>query len=156
MATANIYDVSDCNSTYGYETTIDWIEDTRDNADGYIIKLGETLSGVPTLDDNFVENVNAAVKHNKPFGIYYVNHFLDDSIPEKEEDKEEIVAIKKGIVSLLRDRITQSCRHIENNGFITQQQITSITDLYDSYKNLGGNHGLNIIVEKTIKLPIKQ
>lgn len=84
MATANIYDVSDCNSTYGYETTIDWIEDTHDNADGYIIKLGETLSGVPTLDDNFVENVNAAVKYNKPFGIYYVNHFLDDSIPEKE------------------------------------------------------------------------
>lgn len=75
---------------------------------------------------------------------------------EKEENKEEIVAIKEGIVSLLRDRITQSCRYIENNGFITQQQITSITDLYDSYKNLGGNHGLNIIVEKTIKLPIKQ
>ena len=72
---------------------------------------------------------------------------------EKEENKEEIVAIKEGIVSLLRDRITQSCRYIENNGFITQQQITSITDLYDSYKNLGGNHGLNIIVEKTIKLP---
>ena len=38
MATANIYDVSDCNSTYGYETTIDWIEDTHDNADGYIIR----------------------------------------------------------------------------------------------------------------------
>ena len=75
---------------------------------------------------------------------------------EKEENKEEIVAIKEGIVSLLRDRITQSCRHIENNGFITQQQITSITDMYDSYKNLGGNHGLNIIVEKAIKLPIKQ
>lgn len=30
MATANIYDVSDCNSTHGYETTIDWIEDTQD------------------------------------------------------------------------------------------------------------------------------
>lgn len=84
MATANIYDVSDCNSTHGYETTIDWVEDTRNDADGYIIKLGETLSGVPTLDDNFVENVNAAVKYNKPFGIYYVNHFLDDNIPEKE------------------------------------------------------------------------
>ena len=75
---------------------------------------------------------------------------------EKEENKEDIVSIKEGIVSLLRDRITQSCRYIENNGFITQQQITSITDLYDSYKNLGGNHGLNIIVEKAIKLPIKQ
>lgn len=74
---------------------------------------------------------------------------------EKEENKEEIIAIKDGIISLLRDRITQSCRYIENNGFITQQQITSITDMYDSYKNLGGNHGLNIIVEKTIKLPIK-
>ncbi len=75
---------------------------------------------------------------------------------EKEEDKEEILAIKDGIISLLRDRIIQSCRYIENNGFITQQQITSVTDMYDSYKNLGGNHGLNIIVEKAIKLPIRQ
>ena len=75
---------------------------------------------------------------------------------EKEKNKEEIVAIKEGIISLLRDRIAQSCRHIENNGFITQQQITAITNMYDSYKNLGGNHGINIIVEKTIKLPIKQ
>lgn len=73
-----------------------------------------------------------------------------------QENKEEIIAIKDGIISLLRDRITQSCRCIENNGFITQQQITSVTDMYDSYKNLGGNHGLNIIVEKTIRLPIKQ
>lgn len=75
---------------------------------------------------------------------------------ETEENKEEIIAIKDGIISLLRDRITQSCRYIENNGVITQQQITAVTDMYDSYKNLGGNHGLNIIVEKTIKLPTKQ
>ena len=75
---------------------------------------------------------------------------------EKEENKEEIIAIKDGIISLLRDRIAQSCRYIENNGFITQQQITSVTDMYDSYKNLGGNHGLNIIVEKAIRQPIKQ
>ena len=75
---------------------------------------------------------------------------------EKEKNKEEIIAIKEGIISLLRDKITQSCWYIENNGFITQQQITSVTDMYDSYKNLGGNHGLNIIVEKAIKLPIRQ
>ena len=75
---------------------------------------------------------------------------------ERKEIKanKEIVAIRLGMISLLRDRITQSCRYIQEKGHITQQQIMSITDLYDSYKNLGGNHSVNIIVTKTLNLPI--
>ena len=37
MATANIYDVSDCNSTHGYETTIVCIENTHNDIDRKII-----------------------------------------------------------------------------------------------------------------------
>ena len=78
------------------------------------------------------------------------------AILQKEKEGKEILSIKNGILSLLRDRIGQSCRHIQDNGHITQPQLKAITDLYDSYKDLGGNHGVHIIVEKTIKLPIKQ
>ena len=86
MGTANIFDISDANGRHGYETTVDWIENNYNNADGYIVKLGETLNGTPTLDDNFIENINAVEKYNKPFGIYYVNHFLNDEIPSEEAE----------------------------------------------------------------------
>lgn len=46
-------------------------------ADGIILKLGETLNGVPTMDDKFVKFVNDTVAAGLPYGIYYVSHALD-------------------------------------------------------------------------------
>ncbi|WP_196592410.1 GH25 family lysozyme [Pectinatus frisingensis] len=46
-------------------------------AEGIILKLGETLSGVPTMDDKFVQFVNEIVVAKLPYGIYYVSHAQD-------------------------------------------------------------------------------
>ena len=46
-------------------------------AEGIILKLGETLSGVPTLDEKFVTFVNDCVDEGIPYGIYYVSHAQD-------------------------------------------------------------------------------
>ena len=43
-------------------------------AEGIILKLGETLSGEPTLYEKFVEFVNDCVAVHNPYGIYYVSH----------------------------------------------------------------------------------
>lgn len=54
-------------------------------ADGIILKLGETLSGNPTLDDRFIDFVNDCAAAKMPYGIYYVSHaphmqkFLDEA-----------------------------------------------------------------------------
>lgn len=44
---------------------------------GVILKLGETLGGVPTMDDKFVQFVNEVVAAGLPYGIYYVSHAQD-------------------------------------------------------------------------------
>ena len=46
-------------------------------ADGIILKLGETISGSPILDDKFIKFVNDVVKAGLPYGIYYVSHATD-------------------------------------------------------------------------------
>ena len=46
-------------------------------AEGFILKIGETLNGAPTLDDKFVQFVNEVVAANLPYGIYYVSHAQD-------------------------------------------------------------------------------
>ena len=43
-------------------------------AEGLVLKLGESLSKVPTLDDNFQAFLADAQAAGTPFGIYYVSH----------------------------------------------------------------------------------
>jgi len=68
-----VYDISDCQAN---EPEIVH-RLAREGADGIILKLGETLSGVPVLDDCFIQFVNDCVEEKLPFGIYYVSHAAD-------------------------------------------------------------------------------
>lgn len=49
----------------------------NENPDGIILRLGETLEGVPTLDEKFVQFVNEVVEAGLPYGIYYASHARD-------------------------------------------------------------------------------
>ena len=70
----NVYDISDCQAN---EPEIVSRLKNEENADGIILKIGETLKGVPTIDDMFVKFVNDAVANELPYGIYYVSHARD-------------------------------------------------------------------------------
>ncbi len=69
-----VYDISDCQES-GRVAVL-----KEKGADGIILKLGETLGGVPTLDDMFTEFVNDCVEEKLPFGIYYVSHASDEDM----------------------------------------------------------------------------
>lgn len=65
-------------------------------AEGFILKIGETLSGVPTIDDNFISFVNDVVAAGLPYGIYYVSHAHD-----MDEFMEEAHFINDKVAELL-------------------------------------------------------
>ena len=48
-----------------------------ENPEGFILKLGETISGTPSLDPKFVQFVNEITAAGLPYGIYYVCHAHD-------------------------------------------------------------------------------
>lgn len=100
---------------------------TSRGAQGIILKLGETLRGVPTMDDKFIKFVNDVVDAGRPYGIYYVSHaqdmnkfmeeanFINDKVAELLNGKEpelgtwwdmEVPAVKRSDVwPQLRDAI---------------------------------------------------
>ena len=49
-----------------------------ENPEGFILKLGETISGTPSLDPKFVQFVNEITAAGLPYGIYYVSHAHDE------------------------------------------------------------------------------
>lgn len=73
-----VYDISDCQESGRVEKL------KEQGADGIILKLGETLGGVPTLDDRFVEFVNACVEQGLPYGVYYVSHASNEDKFQEE------------------------------------------------------------------------
>ena len=62
-------------------------------------------------------------------------------------------AARAGIRALLRKQIIDACdKAREQNGLIFYQR-ENITDMFDQYEALGGNHGIKDIVEEARSLP---
>lgn len=67
-----------------------------------------------------------------------------------ENDKAEQALLKQGMLSLLRFRIHRLCIHIAGQGYMTIDEKNDLVDLYESYKNLGGNSRTQIVYENII------
>lgn len=68
----SVFDISEFNPDNRVQELVD-----TDRADGIILKVGETISGVPEIDPKFIKFVNDVVSHGLPYGIYYVSHALN-------------------------------------------------------------------------------
>lgn len=70
----------------------------------------------------------------------------------KENDKSN-KAIKKAMISLIRSQITSKVEKYTEMGYLPDYARYCLTDLLLQYKALGGNHGIEVLVENCLKLP---
>ena len=70
---------------------------------------------------------------------------------KQTESKQQ--ALEEGVRSLLRDRIIQSCTKHAKQGHVPLEELSSITDMYNSYKELGGNGAAEAIYKRLLTLP---
>lgn len=64
--------------------------------------------------------------------------------------------LKEANILILGDRLTQKTKYYLRTGYIPAEEMTEYRALYDSYKDMGGNHGVDDLVQKTIDaLPLK-
>lgn len=61
----------------------------------------------------------------------------------------------KGTEALLRDRILQAHRYLMGREFITQDEYESVTAMFQSYKDLGGNHFVDRLMQDIDKKKIE-
>lgn len=67
----------------------------------------------------------------------------------KKDDK----AVKAGLLAIIRSQIVSKCESYQKKGFLPEYARFCLEDLHKQYKALGGNHGIEILVENTFNLP---
>lgn len=62
-------------------------------------------------------------------------------------------AMKEGILSIIRSQLTSKCETYLDKGYLPEYARYCLEELFKNYKTLGGNHGMEILVEKCFELP---
>ena len=62
-------------------------------------------------------------------------------------------ALKNGMLAIIRSQIVSKCEKYQKEGYLPEYARYCLEDLYKQYKQLGGNHGIDILVDKTFELP---
>lgn len=64
--------------------------------------------------------------------------------------------LKSGMLSIIRSQIISKCDHYQKQGFLPEYARYCLEELYENYKKLGGNHGIEVQVDKTFELPLSK
>ena len=65
----------------------------------------------------------------------------------------DMKAIKLSQLSLIRNQIARECENYTKLGYLPEYARYCLEDLFKQYKALGGNHGIEKLVDKTFELP---
>ena len=69
-------------------------------------------------------------------------------VKELKENKKSNTAIKDSMVLLLRSQITGKIEKYMELGYLPDYARSCIEDLFTQYKSLGGNHGVDLLVNQ--------
>ena len=75
---------------------------------------------------------------------------MSSRIKAQQEQNE---ALRNGIRALLKINLEKECERCQRDGWCGAVKRSTITDMYKSYKALGGNDGTTSIVDQTLTLP---
>lgn len=70
-----------------------------------------------------------------------------------EENEKSNKAMKEATIAMLRSQIVSKCETYQKLGYLPEYGRYCLTDLFKQYTALGGNHGVNILVDEVLKLP---
>ena len=62
-------------------------------------------------------------------------------------------AMKNSMLSLIRSQLVSKCETYLKEGFLPEYARYCLEELFKNYKTLGGNHGMETLVEQCYKLP---
>lgn len=130
-----------------------------------IVALIKKVTGMEITVQSFLQYLLS------PIAIVLIGKYLDYKIERHQKKREEeratrnakeqemaatIELMKMGLLSMLRDRILQSCRYFIDQGKIDPLVLENITKMHDSYKALGGNGLCDRLYAKVQDLPLEE
>lgn len=79
-----------------------------------------------------------------------------EEVQRIRQQEQEANAFKASLLALTRDRILQGYRYYRKQGFVSAQDLETMTKLYGAYHALGGNGTITAIYNKITNLPMKE
>lgn len=70
-----------------------------------------------------------------------------------KENKKSDEAMKASMLSLIRSQIVGKCETYMQQGFLPEYARYCLEELFIQYKALGGNHGIEVLVNNCYELP---
>ena len=64
--------------------------------------------------------------------------------------------MKLSMLSLVRSQIVGKCENYMKEGYLPEYARYCLNDLFEQYKTLGGNHGIEILVNQCLELPLNK
>lgn len=120
----------------------------EEGAEGVIVKLGETVNGIPELDPKFIEHVNAVVAEGLPYGIYFVTHAHsnEEAIAEAQWINDKVYEYLNGTEPALGvwlDAEVDSVKTTNTHGYL----IAAINKMTEwGFKNVGIYAGYSFFI----------
>ena len=74
-------------------------------------------------------------------------------LKELKDNKKNNTAMKKSILSLIRSQIVSKCENYLELGYLPEYARYCLDELFKNYKALGGNHGVEVLVNNCFELP---
>lgn len=73
-----------------------------------------------------------------------------------KENKKSNDAMKASMLSLIRSQIVGKCEIYMQQGFLPEYARYCLEELFKQYKSLGGNHGVEVLVNQCFELPLSK
>lgn len=80
---------------------------------------------------------------------------INKKLCELENIKAEIKDTKESVIAIGADRIIWTCKRHIKDGYITIREYAELKDLYEKYRDIGGNSDAKTYYEEVCKLPRK-
>ena len=79
--------------------------------------------------------------------------FKNDVNSKLQDNENSNKAMKEATIAMLRSQIISKCENYQKMGYLPEYARYCLTELFEQYTVLGGNHGVNLLVDEVLKLP---
>lgn len=98
-------------------------------------------------------HTNKKARQNDKILLELKEQIEKDINTKLEENEKNNKAQKEATIAILRSQIASKCEKYQEIGYLPEYARYCLTDLFKQYTALGGNHGVNVLVDEVLKLP---
>lgn len=96
--------------------------------------------------------IDIIIKWGIPFVFTGITTYI---AKELKDNRQSNKAMKQSMILLMRSQIVGKCEKYQDMGYLPDYARSCLEDLFKEYKMLGGNHGVEKLVDKIFELPPK-